>query len=449
MSSLDQIVNVTITQQTSSVPGPSFQIPLIIGPNAPWGDQVRAYSSAAGMLEDGYDETDAEYVYALELTEQDVVPALFYVGKRSAAVKQVNTLAVATLTSAHVYSITIDQVPVSYTAQIADAQQDVLNGLLAAIAAAFPTANPISGVVAGTGAGALLTLTSSVFGQGVAYTGVDSLLTLVQTVANHGIAQDLGLIIAENNSWYGIILCSNTDYDISQMAAAVEAITKVFIGVSSDSDIPTSVTTDLLSILKGKNYDRTGLVYTALSFNKGIEAAWIGGQLPQTPGSNNWAFNTLKGISPDILSENAQAVLIGVPEAQVKGKNGNIYQTVGGKDITQMGTMVSGQYIDITIGLDWLRSTIQFNLYNALTSAPKIPYTDKGTAVLISAVQAAIQQGVVNGLIDGDSPITVTAPVVLSVPQSQRANRVAPTISFTCRLQGAFNAVIVKGTVTV
>jgi hypothetical protein len=110
--------------------------------------------------------------------------------------------------------------------------------------------------------------------------------------------------------------------------------------------------------------------------------------------------------------------------------------------------MAGGQFIDVTVGIDWLTSTIQTNLYALLVSSAKVPYTDKGTAALEQQVQAAITQGVNNGLIDGNSPITVSAPLVSTVSAIQRQNRIAPTISFSCRLAGAYNAIIVNGTVT-
>jgi hypothetical protein len=450
MSALDTLIAINISQQTATIPTASFAIPLIIGPTVPTtGGILQAYTSPAGMLTNGYTTSSPEYVRALELYEQPITPSEFYVGQRLAAVAQVDTLAVNNLVSGHVYSFTLNGVLISYTSTGLDTQQSILTALNAAIAAAFPLANPVAGVVSGAGAGALLTLTSVAPGAGVSYLSIDSDLTHVAVTPNHGIADDLAAFIALNNTWYGIVLCSNVDSDILQLAAAVEALVKVFFPVSNDAAIATNSVTDIASVMKGKGYKRTVLMFSPASFNLGIEAAWVGGQLPQTPGSNNWAYQSLDGISPDNLSDAQRAILVGDPVAQIAGKNVNIYTTVGGVNITQMGTAIGGQFIDITIGIDWLKSTLQTNIFQALLQSAKIPYTDKGTTVLMSAVKAAIDQGVTNGLIDGASPISITAPPVLSVPSNQRAARVAPTISFSCRLAGAFNAVVIDGTVTV
>jgi hypothetical protein len=448
MSVLDTLVKVDISLQSQSVAQESFSIPLIIGPTVPTSGVISAYTAPSELLDNGYTTSSPEYVYAVEMFEQEITPTQFYVGERLSAVKQVDTLAVNTVTISHAYSFILNGVLISYTAVFGNVQQDILDGLNAAIAAAFPTNDPVVAVRTGTGGSAIDTLTSSVFGQGVTYSAIDSLLTHVLLTPNYGIADDLNALMTLNDTWYGISLCSNQDYDIKQLAAAVEGVKKIFIAVSTDSDIPTNATDDLLSFLKGKSYNRTALMFSEIG-NDGKESAWMGGQLPQTPGSNNWAYKTLVGISPDDLTSNGRSIVIGNPVGQVAGKNGNVYTTVGGVNITQMGVMVGGRYMDITIGVDWLESTLQTSIYQQLVNLVKIPYTNLGVSVLIQAVQEVISQGIVNGLIDGNRPISISSPKVEDVPFSQRANRVAPTISFSCFLAGAIDSVKVAGTLSV
>lgn len=451
MAILDQIVNVNITLVAPTVAQEAFGVPLIIGPTVPTsGGIIQSYLDPDAMLTNGYTTSSPEFIYAQEMFDQAIQPTEFFVGQRQAAVAQVDTFMVGTLVvPGHTYEFTLNGVVISYVSQNGDTQQAILSALLAAIAAAFPVNDPVSGGVTGVGAGATLTLTSVTPGQGVSYSAIDADLTHANPTPNYGIANDLAAFEVINNNWYGIVMCSNADYDILQLAAAVESQLKIFIGASNDGAIATNATTDILSIMKGKSYKRSALVYSPLNYNQGIDAGWMGGQLPAVPGSNNWAFKTVVGALPDNISGNAFGIIVGNPEAGLSGKNGNVYMTIGGNNIMVMGQMAGGQYIDITIGLDWLQTTVQNNLFAALVSAQKIPYTDAGVTILMQAVRSAIDQGVVNGLIDGASQITVSAPPVLSVPITQRAARISPTISFQCRLQGAFNAVIVKGTVSV
>lgn len=445
MSSLDQLVLVNISQETQAVPQASFSIPLIVGPTVPTTGIVNAYSSPEGMLSNGYTVDSPEYIYALELFEQPLTPTIFYVGKRTTPIEQEDTITVLSAVSAHVYQGVVNGQAWSYTASGGDTTTTIATAIASAI-------NALSGLnVTAAASGPVVTLTSDIPGLVFTDTTTDvAHLTIVNVIANSGIQGDILAIIAVTNAWYGMCGCEFSDADIEQAAALIESLKKIFIAVSDTSSIATSSNSDVGSILMAKSYKRSALIFTASgNVNEGKEAAWIGGQLPQVPGSNNWAYKTLFGCTPDVLTANQQVILIGDPVAGVPGKNVNIYQTVGGVNITQMGTMAGGQFIDITVGVDWLESTIQTNVFTALVQANKIPYTDNGVAILISAVKAAIDLGVTNGLIDGNSPISVTAPAVLSVPANQRANRIAPTITFSCRLAGAVNAVIVNGTVTV
>ena len=443
MSTIDTLIKINISLITKAVAQASFSIPLIIGPTATgWSDKVHSYTDPESMLADGFTLFSPEYIYALELYEQEITPTIFYVGNRTVSVAQID-IVTPIAANAHLYEVSIGATNYSYTSDADATVLEIVAGLLALINA---DAN-CPAIASGT---TTLILTAKIAGIGFSTSiNGDADLSLAHSVVSHGIVDDFHAIATENNDWYGVILCSNDDQDILQLAGAIEPLKKIFIGVSSDAAIATAVTSDVLSILKGKNYNRTALIYSPASAALGIEAAWMGGQLPQTPGSNNWAYKTLKGISPDSISDNARTIIVGVPVEGISGKNGNIYSIVGGQDITQMGKMVSGQYIDITIGADWLESTIQTNIYQSLVDLKKIPYTNSGTSVLISDVKSAIDQGIVNGLIDGQRPIVITAANVEDVPFAQRANRIAPTISFSCYLAGAFNSVKVSGTVSV
>lgn len=448
--SLDQLVKINISQNTQAVQQASFAIPLIVGPTVPTSGIVNTFSAPASMLTSGYTTSSPEYIYALELFEQPLSPTQFLVGKRTTAVAQVDTFEVATVVSAHAYGFTLNGLPVSYTSLSADSYSTILVGLLANVSTVFPTNPPVTGTITGSGSSTTMTLTSSVIGTPVLYSAIDADLTHVALTPSHSITDDLIAIQSISNQWYGMCLTQGTDADVAQASAYIETQKKIYIAISSTSAIATSSSSDVASVMKSKAYTRSGLIFTgSANVSEGKEAAWLGGQLPQIPGSNNWAYKSLIGCTPDILSDNAQAILIGDPVAGVQGKNVNIYQTVGGSNITQMGTMAGGQFIDLTVGIDWLESTLQTNVFGTLVANIKIPYTDIGTGILMSAVKAAIDQGIANGFIDGLSPITITAPSVLSVPASQRANRISPTISFSCRLAGAYNAVVVSGSVTV
>lgn len=400
-------------------------------------DYARAYSSLAGMKADGFLTSDAEYVHAQELLEQDLQPTSFVVIEGSAAVVQVDTITPTAVNNAH-YIVTIDLVPYDYTADSSATVSEIVTGLIALI-------NADSAVKCVASGSTTLILTGKNAGGGFTTT-VNANQVLVHTTANHSIADDIAASQIQNNSWYGLTICSQVAADIEQVAAYIETQLKVFGADSNDADILTSSTADVASVLKGDSYKRTFILYSGTP-NDGAAAAWLGGQLPQVPGSNNWKFVTLTGITADTFTDNQRIICIGT-EGQ-GGKNCNIYETIGGVPITEEGFMAGGQFIDLTVGIDWLVSTIQTNVFTALVNSRKIPYTNLGIAVIENAIRQSILQGIQNGLIDGNSPFTVTAPDVLSIPVSARQNRILPGVAFTCRLAGALNFVEIQGVVTV
>lgn len=448
MSALDQIVDVIITQNTSTVPQASFSIPLIMGPTGNISG-LQYFTSPAGYLVAGGTIADPEYTQLVKAFSQPLTPTQVGVSTYTPAVAQVDTFQVNTVATGHPYQFTLNGEVIGYTSVGGDTQQVILDNLLTAIATQFPTDPPVTGVRTGTGAGAILTLTSTVPGAPVLYTAIDADLTYASVTPNHSIVEDIITVQAiptTGNIWYGLSICSQTSGDIEQVASYIETQLKIFIASSTDAAILTTSTTDVASVLKDNGYDRSGLMYAGTA-NDGRSAAWLGGQLPQVPGSNTWDLKTLVGVTPDSFNDTQRQIAIGLP--LIPGKNCNIYETVGGVNITENGFMASGQFIDITVGLDWLRSTMQTNVFSLMVQSPKIPYTNQGIAVIENAVHQTLLQGVANGLIDGDSPITVTAPDVLSIPQADRAARLLPDVKFTCRLAGAIQHVIINGTVSV
>lgn len=353
MATIDQIVNVVISLQSTAVPQVGFGIPMILGTSSVISpDLIRFYTSTDAMLEDGWLSTDAEYIHAAKAFSQAIRPTQVAIGRRN-------------------------------------------GGTMAADIAA------------------------------------------IQAVTN-------------GDSWYGLIITSKVKADILAAAAYIETQKKIFVACSSDSDIPTAATGDLMTALKGFSYKRTALIYTldALNAAEGPDAAWVGGQLPQTPGASTWKFKQLVGIAPDNYTGTQRNILVGDPPAGITGKNANIYETVGGVNITEEGWMAGGQFIDITVGIDWLQAEIQTNIYALLVSNPKVPYTDAGGAALQNEITKAIKQGIANGLIDGKSPYSVTVPPVLEESSNNRAIRYLPDATFSCRFSGAYHFIKVTGTVT-
>lgn len=449
MGAIDNIISVSITQDTSAVSAANFGVPLILGNSNPgWadGDNVHVYSDAASMLTDGFNSSSPEYVYATAMMSQTITPTEFLVGRKAGASSsgQSVLLTIKFGTSAY-YGVIINSE--GYYVSGVD-QPTVAANLVAAInasniglSAAVTSANNVQVTIGANG-----TINTS------QPDGITVGTPTTSEAVVPAMAMVLSTISAQNNDWYGLCLAGATDEDTQAAASYIEGVKKIFIGTTASADVCEAGTSDVATTLQAAGYRRSAIAYVPASKDEGFAAAWLGLVLPTTPGNATWAYKNLAGITADKLTSNQLAILYGNPEGGTAGKNANVYAPFFGTNVTYPGMMAGGAYIDITIGVDWLQANIQREIFSLLSGATKVPYTDAGGAMLASKVSAVLQTAVANGLIDGkdaDYPVKVSVDSVDSVSKSQRAARIAPTIRFQGRLQGAFQSVRVAGTVTV
>ncbi len=168
--------------------------------------------------------------------------------------------------------------------------------------------------------------------------------------------------------------------------------------------------------------------------------AWMGGQLPKDPGSITWWGKTLTGITPDVLTTTAVT--------NIKGKNCNIYETIGGVSVVHEGVVASGEFIDIIRGVDWIQARITENVFALMVNADKIPYTDPGVEMIKSEIQAVLEDAVDRGILVANT-ITITAPKVADVSSVDKANRFLPDVKFGATLAGAIHKVKIDGKLSV
>lgn len=467
---LSEIVNVNITLASAAVPQPAFSVALILGTSARIANVIKYYTSAAAMLSDGFLSTDPEYKRAVELMEQAIQPVEFAVSCNApTSLTQENTVTITAVTTGDTYNVTLNGQTFSYTAVGGDTTNTVLSALQGLINAAVSTLGVLSAYVsAGAGSITLQAYNSKIqvalptpvgavqpgLGFSIALGGT-GVATMVNTVnqANVSLTNYLATVQVQDQGYYGINICSINWYDILEMAATIEPQTLIFIATSSDAEILDSTSTgDVLTQLTGKAYTRTALLYSGQA-SSGADSGWTGTSIALTPGASTWGNTPIVGITPDALTPGQLATVAPQPGTGSGNKIGNVYVTVGGNNLVLWGQAVGGRFMDITVGLDWLKSEIQTSIFASIVAAraagSKIPYTDKGTSIFIGDVTDAINTGIGNGLIDPTSPISVTAPSVASQTTSQRTNRIAPPIAFTCRLSGAYSTATVNGVVSV
>ena len=273
---------------------------------------------------------------------------------------------------------------------------------------------------------------------------VSSFVVGRKDTADADTAVALAAIQLENDSWYALTAIPDGTFatDVKAIAAWIETQKKIYFVQGTDTAILNGAsTTDLLAELKALGYDRTALIYhLAANSDEYAEAAWVGEGLPFDPGSSTWAFKQLAGVTPDSLTTaNRTGVL---------GKNGNAYSITAGVAITEQGKVVSGEFIDIIIGLDYLESRLQENVFGALVNARKLPYDDGGITAISGIVQATLEEAARKGILQGNS-IVLTVPKYSEIPQADKLARNLPDIKFTALLLGAIQTIEINGTVSV
>lgn len=253
----------------------------------------------------------------------------------------------------------------------------------------------------------------------------------------------LAAIQAENDTWYfvSIVPVASADTEALQVAAWTEAQTKIFFSQSGDSDILTSATDDQGSALKALGYNRTATLYRPTSkASEYSEAGWVGEGAPFAPGSSTWAYKDIVGSTPDSMTT--------AQKSAAHGKNVNTFTTVAGADITEKGRVASGEWIDVIIGLDWLKARLQETVYGALVANRKISYDDAGITVIAGLVQSILEEAGRKGVLQLDS-IELTVPKYSAISTADKTARKLPDVKFKALLQGAIHLVEINGTVSV
>lgn len=261
----------------------------------------------------------------------------------------------------------------------------------------------------------------------------------------------LDAIVAVDDVWYMVAITERTIADQEDVADWAETRKKVFAIGSADANILVGgATSDIAYYVSNADYDRSFVIYHHDAATEYPECAWAGLMLTYDPGKATWKFKELTGFEASTLTD-AQRT------AAKTTKKANVIETYGDRDITAEGTCGSGEFIDVIRFIDWLESDMSTNIYEALATAPKIPYTDAGVAVVEAEVRASLDDGLAVGGLRADpdayegQPYRVTTKKVADISAADRANRFLPgdAITFDCKLAGAVHSVAINGVVAV
>jgi len=432
---ISDVVNISISVSGAGPTREGFGEPLIAAYHTHYTDRVREYGSLAAMVSDGFQTFDPAYLAASEVFSQNPSPPNLKIGRRALAVTQTLTLTLLSTSALDTYVLklrtpgaTLRTVTTPSTG-VPNTDVATLNTLVTALAIANLTA---------THTGAVLTLTMSGGFLLDVQPGNANLMIFADITADPGLATDLAAILGADSNWYCLLLDSQSAAEVTTAAAWAEGNGKLFIWNNSDSnDANGSSSSDIFATEHTLAHARSAGLFSQTTLLSYSAAAWAGRLLPTDPGSENWAFKTLSGVPADTLTD-------GQIHA-IENKNGSVYTTIFGLNLTQFGKQPGGEWIDITRGIDALKNEMQVQLLALLANNLKVPFTDAGIDMVRGTILGVLKEFTDSGFVAASPAPFVSTPKAAAVDQVSKAGRVLPNVSFTATLAGAINSIQISG----
>jgi len=435
MSFLDTVVTVNVTATSATPTLPGFGIPAILAYHTHWTDRIRTYTDLAGMTADGFTTTEPAYLMAQSIVQQSPRPTTFKVIRGTTSVVQTWTFTVTDNTDGH----SVGQTVTSPTGVVTACYHTVAGETTAQVATAVAA---LIDAIVGVGAaavGSVVTVTADVSGT-IWYSSLVSGGNFADTSPTVNPATDLDATILIDATWYGISGAWLGATNILLIAAWAETNKRLHGFTTMDSD---NLVADsgVIEACQDLSYKYSYGLFSLVPRTYGA-TGWLGGQLTAVPGSNTWAYKQIAGTSVDALTP--------TQETNLTANGGNFYITMAGVNVTFDGRTASGQYIDITVGIDSLSQKIQLRVATLLTTMPKLPFTRAGISLVRGAIMAALQDSIRDNFLSNDAGFepSITIPDLATISPADKADRLLRTVNFSCTAQGAIHKVRINGVVT-
>lgn len=434
MAGIADVVTVNITTNSRTPTRAGFGTPLFMGYHTKFPERYRIYTDLPGMVSDGFETWSAQYLWAQALMAQNPRVEKFVIGRLPAAHTHTQTVTILTAVEGQHIRLSVMSptdgtvTEIDYTILAAETTTTVATAVELLIEA-------VTGVDASS-AVAVITVIPTTPG-GVVYLYEGENVAIKDTTADAGYDDELTALQAVYDDWYGVNIDTASEANIDLVAAWAETRTKLFFAGTFNTEEADGTGT-MASQLEALAYDRTILLWGELfQYPPG---RWLGRGLPKDPGSITWAFKELVGMAPSALTP--------TQETNLHGNNVNTYQTIAGLGITRKGVSVSGEFIDIVHGIDWLTARLQERILAILANADKISYEDASVDMFAAEILAQLEEGVARKFLKAGT-LFATGPKVADVALADRAARLLPDMKFGADIAGAVHKVKLDGTLSI
>lgn len=479
---VSRLINVSVNLGPVAAQGEDFNSLLMVGDSDVINtkERIRAYNAIEEVADD-FGTTAPEYLGAVNFFSQVPQPRQLLIGRWA----RQNTAALLVGGA-----LSADEMVMSLWTAISNGSfQIVINGAAQSLTGLnFSSASNLNGV-ASTISAALVGI-ATVTWDGLRFTVKDALTGSGATigyatagVSDTDISERLRFTLAKNavsidglnaetavqaitvlddsaTSWYALTFAVASliaNEDILAVSAYIEAASNRHIFGMTTAEGAALTSNDNSSIgylFQVANYNRSFAQYSGSS--PYAVASMIGRGVTVNFAGNNTVITFMWKQEPGVVPE-----FLTASQANALNQNNYNYFAQFNNDtaIIVNGKVGSGAYIDEIWGTDWLANTVQTAVYNLLyTSTTKIPQTDAGTQMIVTAIDQVMAQAVNNGLVAPgvwnqpgfgqlqqgdflDKGYYIFAPRVATQLQADREARKSVPIQIAAKLAGAIHAV--------
>jgi hypothetical protein len=441
---LNDFSNVTTSGDGPALSAVGFGTLLVAAYHNETLPRTMVVTALTELVDAGHATDSAAYLGVQRAFQQNPRPVSVKLGRLANAPAMTFRLTPANLNSTlFAFQVKIegeDALDISITSDSASSVDEICDALETAI-----DAGALTGLTTtpsgGTATYLDLIATAGLF---LSLNGWDSaVLSVEDRTPDPGIEADLLAIRSADADWYGLGIPYTGDAILKEAAdwAETERVLSV-VNISDSKAYDNGDTTDLQSTLAALEYTRTNIMF---SLSDTASMAGIGALAerfvfdPSAPPAAGGTFHakTITGVAADALTPTQKSVL------QTKGYT--VYVSTAGTSHTLGGAAAGGEFLDYTRFNDWYNTRLQEKIATAILQNDRIPYDERGLAVIRSVCEAQLAEGLRSGGVsprdaDGVEP-SVTVPLLSQTTLANRQARVLPNVRTAYKYAGAIHKV--------
>lgn len=442
MPTIDQLVQLSISTSPTGFSVGAFNIPLFVTPDTPVdtinfvAPSYREYTSLAAVATD-FGSSSNTYKAVSAMMSQDNKPPKWYIYARTANIAQVKTLTLSDVVTTgakingKVNGLSITEVP--FNTDHATTMADLDTAITA-----------MKGVSSVTVSGNVLTVTAN---SGVELDLSDFAATLMADPPDFTVAittagynsvnaiNDMLLYKKDFRAIYHVTSSENLD-TFDSIARHTEANGRIFYCNSSDTDIKSNTSGNLLANWKAKSLSRTMFLWHHLS-SEFAGAAMMGKLITSQPGRYQAAWKNLKNVS--VSSETDLSV---TQESNILANNGSVYRAIDNNvNILWRGRMTNGKNWDIINDTDFAMVLLKTNALNVFVNNDKPGFDDDGIGLMEKALREALDdlEQVHRILLKGSSTF-LRVPKRTDFTSVERAEKLLTGFEIYCEFTGSYDS---------